>query len=270
MKSVLITGCSEGGIGSALAREFQKKGFLVFATARSISKMADLQKIPNIRLLQLDVTSPFDIHSVVKAVQDATGGKLDVLVNNSGQQCVVPCLEMNRQDAQRIFGVNFWAVFDLIQAFAPCLMAAKGTIVNISSISGYLHTPFMSVYNASKAALTMFGETLRLEMLPLGIQVLTVITGAIDTNIMKNGSVPILQPSLPYSKAQAKIAMLASGTDGVKRMKSEEFAEKVVHDVLHGAGTGKVWRGASASMTRVVSLFMPSWILALPLFFGGR
>ena len=145
MKSVLITGCSEGGIGFALAQEFHENGFMVFASARSTSKMAGLQKLPNVRLLQMDVTSLSDISTAVKEVQSSTGGTLDVLVNNSGQQHVVPTLEMDREAARALFDVNFWAVFDLIKAFAPSLATAKGTIVNISSISGYLHTPFMSM-----------------------------------------------------------------------------------------------------------------------------
>ncbi|KAJ5108881.1 hypothetical protein N7456_005556 [Penicillium angulare] len=260
MKSVLITGCSDGGIGAALSVKFQQKGFMVFATARTISKMTELQYMPNIKLLELDVTSSIDIQSVLKVVQEETGGKLDVLINNSGQQHVVPMLEMTPEFARKLFDVNFWGVFDMIQAFTPCLAAAKGTIVNVSSICSYLHTPFMSVYNASKAAITMFGETLRLEMMPLGIRVLTVITGAVETNIMKNGSVPSLDPLLPYHKAQQQIARLASGDDSVTRMKREEFAEKVIEDMLRGRN-GKVWRGASASVTQFASLFMPVTVL---------
>ncbi|KAJ6084367.1 hypothetical protein N7486_011167 [Penicillium sp. IBT 16267x] len=260
MKSVLITGCSDGGIGSALSLEFQRNGFMVFATARTVSKMTELQGVPNIHLLHIDVTSHIDIRSALKTVQKATGGKLDVLVNNSGQQVVVPMLEMDSTDGRKLFDVNFWGAFDMIQAFTPCLMEAKGTVVNVSSICSYLYTPFMSVYNASKAALTMFGETLRLEMLPLNIKVITVITGAIETNIMKNSPVPVLQESLPYFKAQEQITKLASGSDDVKRMKREEFAKKVVRDVLLGT-SGRTWRGASASATRLASLVAPSWIL---------
>ncbi|KAJ5532235.1 hypothetical protein N7494_008787 [Penicillium frequentans] len=260
MKTVLITGCSDGGIGSALSLEFQKNGFMVFATARTVSKMTELQGIPNIHLLQIDVTSSNDIESALEAVRKATDGKLDVLVNNSGQQVVIPMLEMDSEDGRKLFDVNFWGVFDMIQAFTPCLMEAKGTIVNVSSICSYLHTPFMSVYNASKGALTMFGETLRLEMLPLNIKVITVITGAIETNIMKNSPAPILQESFPYFKAQEQITKLASGDDGVQRMKRKDFAKKVVGDVLLGT-SGKVWRGASASATRLASLIVPSWIL---------
>lgn len=148
MKTVLITGCSDGGIGSALSLEFQKNGFMVFATARTVSRMTELQGIPNIHLLQIDVTSSIDMQSALETVQKATGGKLDVLVNNSGQQVVVPMLEMDVEDGRKLFDVNFWGVFDMIQAFTPCLMEARGTIVNVSSICSYLHTPFMSMFRS--------------------------------------------------------------------------------------------------------------------------
>ncbi len=83
-KSVLITGCSEGGIGDALAIEFHSKGARVFATARNLSKMKHL-KAMGIETLSLDVTSPLSIDTAVATINKATGGKLDILVNNSGK-----------------------------------------------------------------------------------------------------------------------------------------------------------------------------------------
>jgi 1-acylglycerone phosphate reductase len=82
-KSVLITGCSEGGIGDALAQEFHNKGLHVFATARDLAKVAHL-KVLGLEILQLDVTSQESIQNTVDEVQKATGGKLDFLVNNAG------------------------------------------------------------------------------------------------------------------------------------------------------------------------------------------
>jgi 1-acylglycerone phosphate reductase len=82
-KSVLITGCSEGGIGDALAQEFHRKGLRVFATARDLTKIEHL-KAMSLEVLQLDVTSQESIRHAVEAVQKATGEKLDFLVNNAG------------------------------------------------------------------------------------------------------------------------------------------------------------------------------------------
>ena len=82
-KSVLITGCSEGGIGDTLAREFHSKGARVFATARTLSKTKHL-KAMGVETLSLDVTSTESIETALATISGATGGKLDILVNNSG------------------------------------------------------------------------------------------------------------------------------------------------------------------------------------------
>jgi 1-acylglycerone phosphate reductase len=82
-KSVLITGCSKGGIGDALAQEFHNKGLRVFATARDLAKVEHL-KAMGLEVLQLDVTSQESIQNAMDEVQKAAGGKLDFLVNNAG------------------------------------------------------------------------------------------------------------------------------------------------------------------------------------------
>lgn len=82
-KTVLITGCSEGGIGDALAKTFHKKGFRVFASARNTAKVQHLMEM-GLDIIQLDVTDGESIKQAVSTVQAATGGYLDFLVNNSG------------------------------------------------------------------------------------------------------------------------------------------------------------------------------------------
>lgn len=82
-KSVLITGCSKGGIGDALAQEFHNKGLRVFATARDLAKVEHLKSM-GLEVLQLDVTSQESIRQAVGEVQKSTDGKLDFLVNNAG------------------------------------------------------------------------------------------------------------------------------------------------------------------------------------------
>jgi 1-acylglycerone phosphate reductase len=83
MKSVLITGCSKGGIGDALAQEFHSKGLRVFATARNLQKVKHLKEL-GLDVLELDVTSKESIRLAVAAVEKETNRKLDFLVNNAG------------------------------------------------------------------------------------------------------------------------------------------------------------------------------------------
>lgn len=142
-KSVLITGCSAGGIGFALAAAFQQRGLHVFATARTLSKMVDLEKLPNITLLSLDVTSSSSIAGAVNAVQAQTGGTLDYLVNNAGGGFIMPVLDTDIDEGRRLFEVNVFGVLAVTQAFAPLIIAAKGTVVNNSSIAGCIDAPYL-------------------------------------------------------------------------------------------------------------------------------
>jgi 1-acylglycerone phosphate reductase len=82
-KTVLITGCSAGGIGDALAKAFHKKGLRVFATARNLAKVEELKSL-GLDVIRLDVVDDESIKQAVEKVKEATGGTLDFLVNNSG------------------------------------------------------------------------------------------------------------------------------------------------------------------------------------------
>ena len=145
-KSVLITGCSDGGIGSGLALAFHARGFHVFATARNPSKMSALAKLSNMTLLTLDVEEPAHIAVAVAAVQSGADNKLDVLINNSGRNHFSPVLDIDLQEARRIFDVNFWGALSVIQAFSPLVVKARGTIVSVTSAAGHVNVPYMGLY----------------------------------------------------------------------------------------------------------------------------
>ena len=145
-KSVLITGTSAGGIGSYLAFEFQRRGLLVFATARNLQKVDPaLSSLPNIELVTLDVTSPSSIAAAVEVVSAKTGGTLDILVNNSGSGYTMPLLDSSLDTGRQMFEANFWGLLAVTKAFAPLVITAKGTIANNSSISGETQTPWDGV-----------------------------------------------------------------------------------------------------------------------------
>lgn len=144
LPTVLITGCSDGGIGSALAEVFHARGFHVFATARSLPKMSHLEKLENKTLLELDVESQSSIDAALEAVVKHAGseGKLDYLVNNAGLNLNYPALDTDLAYAKKMFDVNFWAMVHVTHTFMPLLIASKGTLVNNASLAGVLHVPW--------------------------------------------------------------------------------------------------------------------------------
>lgn len=154
-KSVLITGCSAGGIGAGLAEAFQTHGYHVFATVRNPAKAPpNLSREPHITILILDVLSAESIAAAVASITKETGGRLDVLVNNSGQNLVMPALDQNIDDGRKLFDLNFFAPLAVLQAFAPLLVEAKGCVVNQSSAAAYLPMPFLSQYYISPQLLS--------------------------------------------------------------------------------------------------------------------
>ncbi|RAK95948.1 NAD(P)-binding protein [Aspergillus ibericus CBS 121593] len=201
-KSVLTTGCSEGGIGDALAQLFHKKGFRVFASARNTAKVEHLKDM-GLDIIQLDVTDEESIKQAVSTVKAATGGYLDFLVNTSGAGYCMPLLDSDISVAKRIFEVNVFAVVSVTQAFAPLLIASKGKIINIGSVLGKLPLPWQGYYNASKAALAHLTDQMRIEFSPWGVQAILVTTGAIRTKLFQNLlSKPVLPESSLYYPAK--------------------------------------------------------------------
>ena len=142
-KYALVTGCSEGGIGSSLALAFARTSYHVFATARSLAKIQHFASVPNVSLLTLDVTSSESIAACVAAVKEQTQGKgLDVLCNNSGRGYAGPLMDADLDEGRRMFEVNFWGVLAVTQGFGELLVQARGTVVNISSIAAVVYSPY--------------------------------------------------------------------------------------------------------------------------------
>ncbi|TKA66548.1 hypothetical protein B0A55_08497 [Friedmanniomyces simplex] len=257
-KTVLITGCSTGGIGWAMAKTFHKRGFYVFATARDPSNAADLSELSDVEILELDVTVPQTISRSKDIVAKRTGGTLDVLINNAGVEFVSPLLDVNIAEAKRLYDVNVWGPLTVVQAFAPLLIEAKGVVSNHSSIDAVLSMAWAGIFASSKAAEARISETLRLELEPLGVRVVTVMSGSADTPMFgKPGGQSRLPKTSYYYDAQ-DAANKERMDHQSKATKVEVLAEKLVEEVLGGA-KGHIWHGAFASLVRFMTWAFPTW-----------
>ena len=170
-----ITGCSTG-FGRELAKQLLENGYRVVVTARDAGKIQDLVEINagNAMALNLDVTDAAQVaDSVAKAEEHF--GKIDVLVNNAGFGYFGAIEESDEREVRAMFEANFWGLAAMTRAVLPKMREEKsGTIVNISSIGGFVGNPGVGYYNATKFAVNGFSEALSKEVAPLGIKVVIV------------------------------------------------------------------------------------------------
>ncbi|KAI4871002.1 short-chain dehydrogenase/reductase [Hypoxylon rubiginosum] len=247
-KSVLITGCSAGGIGAGLAEAFHQKGYHVFLTLRNLSKTpTDLGNAPNVTVLQLDVLSAESIATAVESVARETGGRLDILVNNSGQNLVMPALDTTLEDGRKLFDLNFFAPMAMMQAFIPLLIKARGCLVNQSSAAGCMAMPFLSMYNSSKAALIMASDIWRRELEPLGVRTVTLVTTSVKTPAFENVTMPRIPETSYYYVIRDYLYRLGGGQLQEGAPDPLTYGLGVVKAIEAGK-VGEVWVGKDAGM----------------------
>ena len=182
-QAVLVTGAS-AGIGRKVTERLAAEGYYVFAGARKEQDLKDLSAIPNVQGIRLDVTVPAEVAAAVEVVRNS-GRPLHGIVNNAGVVVADPVLSTSEADFDFQMQVNVYGVFRVTKAFAPLVIASKGRIVNISSISAFLSNGGWSAYTMSKAAVEAFTNVMAVEMAPHGVSVIAVEPGAYNTNILK-------------------------------------------------------------------------------------
>ena len=226
MKSVVVTGASTG-IGWGCAKVLIGKGFRVFGSVR---KEADAERLSrefgaNFVALLFDVTDSAAIGTAADRVQSALGGEaLTGLVNNAGIAVAGPLLYIDPDEVRRQLEVNVVGQVLVTQAFAPLLAAGgkekAGRIVMISSVGGKNASPFMGPYSASKFALEGLSESLRRELMLIGVDVIVVAPGAVATPIWdKAEQIDVSRyDNTPYAKSLHGVRdyMLANGRKGLK------------------------------------------------------
>ncbi len=177
-KVVLITGGSSG-IGKSIGEFLHQKGFVVYGTSRNPERIEN-SVFP---LVALDVRNTESIQKAVSEVIEKSG-RLDIVINNAGVGITGPLEEIPSEEIKNNFETNLFGPIEVMKAVLPQMRTQKsGLIINITSIAGYMGLPYRSVYSASKGALELITEALRMETKSFGIHITNVAPGDFATNI---------------------------------------------------------------------------------------
>ncbi|AZC70804.1 oxidoreductase [Pseudomonas chlororaphis] len=206
-KVALVTGASSG-IGEATALKLKALGYTVYAAARRVERMHPLAQA-GLHVLPLDMT---DDASMQACVQDilARSGRIDVLLNNAGYGSYGAVEDVPSDEARAQFEVNVFGAVRLIQLVLPQMRAQRsGTIINITSMGGKMHTPLGAWYHGTKFALEAISDCLRLEVQPFGIDVVVIEPGGIKTEWADIAAQKIVEtsgrgPYAPQAQAMAR------------------------------------------------------------------
>ncbi|HEU4424247.1 MAG TPA: oxidoreductase [Pilimelia sp.] len=225
---VLITGCSTG-IGRAAALALHEAGLTVYASARRLETLKDLED-RGIRTVSLDVTDEASMADAVAAIE-AAAGPIEVLVNNAGYGLYGTVEQLPMAEVRRQFETNFFGLVRLTQLVLPGMRrAGRGRILNVSSMGGRTTLPGGAFYHASKYAVEAMSDALRVEVAPFGIDVVLIEPG------------PVKTPWVDAAAASVSTATEVTGTD-------DPYADfkKAVTDSFATAQRGPVARLASTA-----------------------
>lgn len=196
-KVILITGASSG-LGGAIAAKLASQGHKVYGTSRK----ASTSNLFN--MIQMDVQDQESVEKAVKQIVEENG-KLDILINNAGLGIAGPVEHLDLETTQKAFDTNFFGVLRTCQVALPLLRSSQGKIINISSIGSMFGLPYRGAYCATKAAVNMLTETLRMETKQFGVQSTSVLAGDMKTAINNNRLTTDLKKESPYYANYTKV-----------------------------------------------------------------
>ena len=183
---ILITG-GASGLGRALAEAWLQKGARVAIADVQAERLQQTQTEfgEQVLALRLDVRSEEDWAAAASAVEQAWGG-LDVLVNNAGIASGGPVEREPLAEWERVLDINLLGLVRGVRACLPLLQQSRGRILNVASMAGLIHPPMMGSYNATKAAVVAWSETLSFELEDQGIGVHVLCPGFFKTNLTES------------------------------------------------------------------------------------
>ncbi|EHK17953.1 uncharacterized protein TRIVIDRAFT_44752 [Trichoderma virens Gv29-8] len=258
--TVLITGCTKGGIGYSLAKEFATRGYHVYASARRITAMDDLVNVPNITAIALDVTKRDSLLQAHAQIARESNGKLDILYHNAGYRTLGMAIETSREEAFKMFNTNLLGIVEMNTIFAELIIASKGKIVFTGSVSGYTPHPTQSVYNASKSAVQLYARTLRTEMKPFGVRVIFVQTAGVKTGMSIERLT--IAPSSYYKYLEAKIDTAWASFEA-DALDPDIYARTVVTKIIKNDPPNTIWCGSGAFTVWLIETLGAHWVYEL-------
>lgn len=231
-KAVLVTGASTG-IGRKITEVFAGKGYFVYAGARKQADLDALNAIENVQAVKLDVTKQDQIDAAVAIVENG-GRVLHGLINNAGVFIGGPLADVDLEEFKWLMDVNVYGVYRMNQAFAPMLIASKGRISTIGSISGTLSGRYAGQYSMSKHAIEAYTDSLAAEIEPLGVKVSVIEPGNYNSAISESAKQRMLKKNDDYARkgsqfAQAFNAWLERDWDRSVFKEPDEVAEAALH-----------------------------------------
>jgi NAD(P)-dependent dehydrogenase (short-subunit alcohol dehydrogenase family) len=255
-RTILVTGCSDGSLGSALALALHAYGWRVFASARNASKLTATEAA-GIESVIMDVCSDESVSAAVDHVKKLTGGSLDGLINNAGAAYNTPVIHIDIAKAHEVYELNVFSIVRVTQAFLPLLLKSQhgAIIANNTSGNGILGcgSAFTGAYNSSKAAASSLTEALRLELQPFGIKTINLVTGGVKSTFFKNAPDHILPADSMYNIAKEAIEGHMGGNQS-EHIDSATWAKQVVKDISQKKPPHLVWRGTLSNTAKLVSV----------------
>jgi len=229
-KTILITGCSKG-IGFCTANTLKALGYRVFATARKKSDVIRLQEL-GFQSEVLDLVDTSSIDSAVANILDKTDGQLDAVVNNAGYLVLGAVEDTPIEIFKEQFETNFFgAVYLTNKVISVMRKQGRGRIVFISSVNGFIATPYTGAYSASKFALEGLVEALAMELTDSLIQVSIIEPGFIETDL-RNVHLPVKQGSI-HQLNYDQLTKINNQSDGKKTLPFIKPSEAVVKKIIH-------------------------------------
>jgi len=246
-KTVLITGASSG-IGKALTIAMLQAGARVAICARNSNNLQEVKEElmnKNLLTVQADVSIESDCKQFIDAAV-AAFGRIDILINNAGISMRALFNDLDLNILRQSMDINYWGTVYCTKYALPHILATKGSIVGISSIAGYKGLPCRTGYSSSKFAIQGFLESLRIELLDDGVNVMWVSPGFVASNIRNT------------ALSADGSAQRETPLDEANLMSAEECANRMLNAIAHRKRTLII--STQGKLTVWMNKFFPSWV----------